>query len=1228
LNSGYARLGKGKRMKPTTLLSLIVLLGTQATTLSTPRHVPQQYDTIQQAIDDANDGDTVVVSPGTYIENINFNGKNIVLTSTNPEQPDIVAATIIQGEPRNPGGSRDQTTDPGDSVVTFENGETAEAVLTGFTITGGYGKVNTMIPDADYIYWGAGICCLGASPTIIRNIITNNVGPVEMEGDDESQWKLGYGGGIGCLGSDATITYNIIKNNSTYAGGAVLAFWGNVEIRNNLIYDNSAIAGGGVCMLAGRLINNTLVGNDGEAGGNVYVGSDPEMGYYEVLSNIISHAVGGESIYRDSTYEQDRIAFNNIWGSAGGDTLWASDRNSEDNISQDPMFVDPARLDFRLLMDSPCINAGDPNCTGQIDFFGNDRIVHQRVDIGAVEFEGNLRPVADAGEDQSITVIPESITLDAGNSYDPDGNLNLTYCWSQVSGPMVVVQDANTPTATFSPTDYGAYTMQLVVSDRTIDSFPDTVCVVVDDGCLPVADAGLPAYTTGDPVSLDGSRSYDPDNSGALKYHWQQISGPPVDIIDSNSAEPTISGFVQTDSLQVCELQLVVNDGQYESLPDVAKVMIIPSTSGTTMRLENREPFNPNKPTIIYFGGGDCINGSGSWNSDAWNDKANVLSFSYSPDGPTASPIYEKCGDIIIAYLSSVAPNYNQPIQTMGHSTGGQPTIDAAKRLNLTYRDARYNVNRATLLDGRCRDYSASILDLLESDVDGEQCWVDTYEGTGPYFYPGILNVQVAVGDHGAPPTWYKNSLTTSAMNVFNDGLVAGAYWSVIGPGKNLQLAVTPNEEIYKFRWQGSNNNGIMEFFDEANYPARLPEPVTLVGPVDAGVAEGAILTCKESKNAVGYQLLFGSDPHHVMGYTIVSDTPAPPTEAITTLPFEETWWTVRAHDQYGSTIYADPKLINASILSLPVENLSIGKKYGYLQDAINEAYPGDQIIVNPGIYNENINFIGKNLILRSIDPNDPAIVAATIIEGDTQDSVVSLTNGEGTDCMLAGFTILGGSTGIYCSGTTPTIAHCNIDESKGAGIKLWESSHPAIVHCRITGHSGPGIEMWTERTGRNVYYNYATLTHCIIAGNSQQGILGGLPTISNCTIAENRLHAISSVTPTIANSIIYNNNSDGVQMEYESSSVTYSDIQGGWPGDGNIDADPLFADSTCGDYHLKSQAGRWDPNGQRWIRDDVTSPCIDAGDPSSDWTAEPSPHGQCINMGAFGGTPRASKSL
>jgi hypothetical protein len=104
---------------------------------------------------------------------------------------------------------------------------------------------------------------------------------------------------------------------------------------------------------------------------------------------------------------------------------------------------------------------------------------------------------------------------------------------------------------------------------------------------------------------------------------------------------------------------------------------------------------------------------------------------------------------------------------------------------------------------------------------------------------------------------------------------------------------------------------------------------------------------------------------------------------------------------------------------------------------------------------------------------------------------------------------------------------------------------------------------------------------------------------------------------------------------------VSYCDIKGGrnsitvsgsrstvtW-GDGNVNVDPLFAAAGTKDFHLKSQAGRWDPTSQSWVQDNVTSPCIDAGSPNSDWTAELWPHSKRINMGAYGGTPQASMSL
>jgi parallel beta-helix repeat protein len=137
--------------------------------------------------------------------------------------------------------------------------------------------------------------------------------------------------------------------------------------------------------------------------------------------------------------------------------------------------------------------------------------------------------------------------------------------------------------------------------------------------------------------------------------------------------------------------------------------------------------------------------------------------------------------------------------------------------------------------------------------------------------------------------------------------------------------------------------------------------------------------------------------------------------------------------------------------------------------------------------------------------------------------------------------------------------------------------------------------------------------------------------------------------TATVVNCIIWDcpqpvtlSDSSNQQIEDRGSHITieYCDIEGGkesvsisgrystltW-SEGNINVDPLFADPAAGDFHLKSEAGRWDPNSESWIKDDVTSPCIDAGDPNSDWTSEVWPHGERINMGAYGGTQEAGMS-
>ncbi len=143
----------------------------------------------------------------------------------------------------------------------------------------------------------------------------------------------------------------------------------------------------------------------------------------------------------------------------------------------------------------------------------------------------------------------------------------------------------------------------------------------------------------------------------------------------------------------------------------------------------------------------------------------------------------------------------------------------------------------------------------------------------------------------------------------------------------------------------------------------------------------------------------------------------------------------------------------------------------------------------------------------------------------------------------------------------------------------------------------------------------------------------GSNPTICNITIVDNDfgIAAYENSNPDISNCIFWNNK-DGDLFQCQ---ARYSCIESGAPGLGNISGDPLFVDAANGDYHLKSEGWRWNMNSESWTYDNVTSRCVDAGDPDSPLGDEPMSvprdidniygTNQRINMGAFGGTAQAS---
>jgi hypothetical protein len=321
------------------LLSVMVLALSDVSAVANIIDVPDDYLTIQQGIDASGDGDTVLVQPGSYSENVNFNGHNIVLASLFLTTGDTsyIEQTIIDGY-------------PGGTVITVNSGEDSTAMITGLVIQGG----STL--------QGGGIYCENSSMKVISTIIRFNT---------VLWWDLAAGGGIYLDNAWARIENNIIEGNVAHGnsmigwgeGGGIYCTNAVVILRHNLIIGNTAYAGsigegngGGLRCVNSQvyLESNIFLGNQAED----YGGAIRSLGSNIRIINTISRNNGAEhgpEFYGGMTL----VAYCDI-----GDTIWPG----EGNIDIDPLFRDAENGDYHLMAiecgdpyDSPCIDMGHPS---------------------------------------------------------------------------------------------------------------------------------------------------------------------------------------------------------------------------------------------------------------------------------------------------------------------------------------------------------------------------------------------------------------------------------------------------------------------------------------------------------------------------------------------------------------------------------------------------------------------------------------------------------------------------------------------------------------------------------------------------------------------------------------------------------------------------------------------------------------------------------------------------
>jgi photosystem II stability/assembly factor-like uncharacterized protein/5-hydroxyisourate hydrolase-like protein (transthyretin family) len=452
--------------------------------LTTPStiYVPSDKTSIQAAIDTANDGDTILVAPGTYMENINFKGKAITVISSGGQD-----VTILDGNRTG-------------SVATFANGEWNSSVLNGFTIQNGD-------PTISSLYNGGGVYISNSSPTITNNKIIHNTGcdglgiyvnnggaPIIQRNSISNNYRNvcsgGFGGGgIGIVGGGAVqildnliadntvmsgdgggisinnggaplISGNIIRGNSaagispcSQGGGINLYGASTALIVQNLIHDNSAGCGGGVFWgpsgtRGAFLINNTIIDNEGERGSGLY-----NRGYYNDNAHIINNVIVGKAnqsaIYSESCYALNLLQFkNNMVFSPFSPAYsgYCPDQNGiNGNITTDPLLNGPLFGAFGLRAGSPAIDAGDNSAPSlpATDLNGASRLIDgtgqglARVDIGAYEF--------DPDEPRAVLTDPAGATKETSASITVGGTGIVSYRYALDGGPFAT---GDTPVST------------------------------------------------------------------------------------------------------------------------------------------------------------------------------------------------------------------------------------------------------------------------------------------------------------------------------------------------------------------------------------------------------------------------------------------------------------------------------------------------------------------------------------------------------------------------------------------------------------------------------------------------------------------------------------------------------------------------------------------------------------------------------------------------------------